>query len=725
MSSPLVPPAPPARIDDVVETLHGVDVHDPYRWLEDGDAPETRAWAEAQNVRTRAVLDALPGRDGMHAGLSGLLRAGSAGGPRVAGERVFSLERWGDHDQAVLVMRSLEEPGPPEPAAGGAGTPPPSGSTGQAVVVLDPHAATGDETAAVDWFHPSKDGERVAYGVSTAGDERSVLRVFEVATGEHLPVEIPDTRAASVAWWPDGSGFAYARYPAGGEYGRHIRTHRLGDDPADDPVLFPAPDDPAAWPDVSLARDGLWYVIHVAHGWTRTDVHLVERATGERVTVVEGVEGLTGFEVVGDRLVGSTTVDADRGRVITAPLATPTPEHWATLVPEGDGVLDGLVVTPTALLVATSLEATSRLDRYDLDGRRLGPVPLPELGSLGGLSASKDREVAMLSYSGFVRPSTLFRWTPDDGLVQWSYLPGAPDPSSYAVEQVSYPSTDGTEITMFLVGPKPPPERPEPGHLEEGFGTAGAADAGAGAGGGVVRAADTPVILTGYGGFSVTMSPAWSPLVVAHCDAGGVYAVACIRGGAERGEAWHRAGMRQRKQQVFDDFAAAADWLVAEGWTSRDRLAIRGGSNGGLLMGATVTQRPDLCRAVHCAVPLLDMVRYHRFRIAKLWVPEYGDPESPDDFDWLHAYSPYHHVADGTCYPAQLVTTGEDDSRVDPNHARKFAARMQAATACGSDRPVLVRIETRAGHGQGKPVSKQADELADVLSFLHWQLGVT
>jgi prolyl oligopeptidase len=677
-----VGPAPTARRTDVLDILHGIRVADPYRWLEDGDSAETREWTAGHNERTRAVLDALPHRPELHRRLTQLLRAGGSVGPRVAGDRIFSLDRWGDHDQAVIVVRSVDQPGPAEPR-----------------VVVDPHAATGDPTAAIDWFHPSRDGRLIAYGISAGGDEHSTLKVIDVDSGVHLPDEIPDTRAASVAWWPDGSGFAYARYPEGEEYGRHLRLHRLGVAPEDDAVLFEARPEPEAWPDVSLSRDGRWYGIHVAYGWTRIDVHLIERATGAPTTVIEGVEAITGFEVIGDRIIGMTTLDADRGRVVAAPVATPTPQHWETLVPESDAVIEGVAITPGALLVPSTLRAASRLDVYDHDGTNRRSIELPELGSLAGLSASREGELAAFSFTGFTRPATTFRWTPRTGVDQWSALPGAPDAERYEVDQVSYPSTDGTEIGMFLIR------------------AAGPAAGGEGDGGAPAT------ILTGYGGFGLTMSPAWSPLVAAHCDAGGVYAVACIRGGAEEGEAWHKAGMRERKQQVFDDFAAAADWLVAQGQTSRDRLAIRGGSNGGLLMGAMVTQRPDLCRAVHCAVPLLDMVRFHHFRIAKLWIPEYGDPDVADEFAWLHAYSPYHRVVDGTCYPAMLVTTAEEDSRVDPNHARKFAARIQAATSCGDEHPILLRIETRAGHGQGKPVSKQADELADVLAFLHWQLG--
>jgi prolyl oligopeptidase len=357
-------------------------------------------------------------------------------------------------------------------------------------------------------------------------------------------------------------------------------------------------------------------------------------------------------------------------------------------------VIDGVSVSNESLLVATTKRAVSALDRYDADGAHLGPIELPEQGSLAGVATSRETELAVFAFTGFARPSALFRWTPD-GIVPWSDLPGGPDPTRFAVQQRTYPSTDGTEIAMFIV--------------------CGANDD--------VDSAPRRTILYGYGGFAITMSPAYNPIIAAFVEEGGRYAVACIRGGAEEGEAWHRAGMREHKQQVFDDFHAAGDWLVANDITSRAQLAIRGGSNGGLLVGAAITQRPDLCRAAICAVPLLDMVRYHLFLIAKLWIPEYGDPDIPEEFAWLYAYSPYHHVADGTCYPATLIETGEEDSRVDPAHARKFAARLQEATSCGDEHPVLVRIEAKAGHGQGKPASRQADEAADVLAFLDWQLA--
>ena len=575
-------------------------------------------------------------------------------------------------------MRTLDGSSPPE-----------------STIVIDPAALVDDETTAIDWFHPSRDGRLVAYGMSASGDERSTLRVVDIQTGEHLADEIPHTRAASVGWLPDASGFAYTRYSTGGDYDRHVFWHRLGAPWSDDEVLFDELPDPTAWPDVSVSRDGRLALVHVEFGWSRVDVHVIDLDTRERRTVIEGVEAVTWLttDERRNRLVGSTTLDADRGRVIAIDLDGDLTQ-WETLVAESDSVIDGVSVSSESLLVATTKRAVSALDRYDAGGAHLGPIALPEQGSLAGVATSRDDELAVFAFTGFARPSALFRWTPD-AVVPWSDLPGGPDPTRFAVEQRTYPSTDGTEIAMFIVS--------------------GADDDGS---------APKRTILYGYGGFAITMSPAYNPIIAAFVEEGGRYAVACIRGGAEEGEAWHRAGMREHKQQVFDDFHAAGDWLVANGITSREQLAIRGGSNGGLLVGAAITQRPDLCRTAICAVPLLDMVRYHLFLIAKLWIPEYGDPDIPAEFAWLYAYSPYHHVADGTCYPATLIETGEEDSRVDPAHARKFAARLQEATSCGDEHPILVRIEAKAGHGQGKPASRQADEAADVLAFLDWQLAV-
>ncbi len=685
-----LPPPPPTPRGDTVEVRHGLSVADPFRWLEDDDDPEVQAWIAAQNGRTDSLLSRLPGREELQARLLDRLKAGTSVAPRVGGGRVFTLERWGELDQAVLVVRSATAPG-------------------RARTLVDPHRLTGDPTAAIDWYHPSPDGRMLVYGISTGGDERSTLQVLDVTSGEHLPDRIPHTRAASVAWEPDGRAFLYTRYPGGvrpqagddaaarGEL-RHVHRHQLGRPWTTDPVIWDALPDPTAWASVSLSADGRWMLVHLAVGWSRTDVHLVDRSTGAHTVLIEGVEARTELEVVADQVIGLTTLGADRGRVVSAPLAAAWHDHWCTIVPESDAVIEATACTPSSLLVLRTRTAVAELHRYAHDGTEGREVPLPGVGSVSGLTTSHHRDEAFLSFSSFAQPSATHRWSGDAGpgqapLADWSGLAGA-STGEVVVEQVRYPSADGTMIPMFLV--RAVDSEPGP---------------------------DTPCILTGYGGFSISMGPAYSPGIAEVCAAGGLYAVAGLRGGSEEGEAWHRAGMREHKQNTFDDFVAAADWLVGNGLTSRERLAVRGGSNGGLLVGAAITQRPDLCRAAHIAVPLLDMVRYPEFLLGRLWVPEYGDPDEPEQLAWLLAYSPYHRVVDGTCYPSVLLTSAAGDSRVHPFHARKMAARLQEATSCGAANPVLLHEEGRAGHGQGKPASAQVTELADVLGFLFRQIG--
>jgi len=670
-------------VRDVVEMLHGAEVHDPYRWLEDGESEETAAWVAAQNARTRAVLDALPARPALHARLLELLQVGTVGAPAVVAERVFTLERVGDQDQAVLVLRSaVDADAPPR-------------------TVVDPHALAADHAASIDWFSPSPDGRLVAYGVSEGGSEHGTLRIVEVDTGDHLPDAIPHIRHASAAWLPDGSAFAYSRLPDpatvpdGDEgYWETVWWHRVGDDPEKDEQLLGDGLAKTALPATAISPDGRWLVFHVSYMPTRTDVFLLDRDTGTRTVVVEGREATTGCQIVGDRLYAVTNLDAPRGRVVSALLARPGVEHWTTVVAESHAVIEGAVAAGGSLVVSSAEHAVSRLHRHALDGSGREEIPLPELGSVGGLDADPATERALFTFTSFARPPGLWRWSPDLGVEAWTRFASPVDSDDFAVEQAFYRSTDGADVPLFLVRSAA-----------------------------TVPSPDTPTLLTAYGGFAISNTPGYSAGTVAFCEAGGVWAVAGIRGGGEYGEDWHRAGMLADKQQCFDDFYAAADWLVAEGRTSRDRLAVRGGSNGGLLVGAALTQRPDLCRAAVCAVPLLDMLRYHRFLIGALWIPEYGDPDDPAQFAVIARYSPYQHVADGTAYPATLVTTAESDSRVDPLHARKFAARVQAATATPEERPILVRIETRAGHGVGKPAWKQADEAADTWAFLLWQLG--
>jgi prolyl oligopeptidase len=670
---------PPARREATVDILHGHEVADPYRWLEDGDADEVAAWVTAQNGRTRATLDARPDRRAWLERLVSLLELTISTSVRLAGERVFALERGGGQKQLSLVVRRVEEP-----AAKGR-------------LLVDPAALSPDAATAIDWYHPSLDGQLVAYGVSEGGDEQSVLRVLDVETGKHLTEEIPFTRAASVAWLPDADAFLYSRYPEGDQYNRRIYQHRLGEPWAEDELVWGDLPTPESWADVSTSPDGRYTLVTVLVGWSRTDLHLHDRGTGAWRTLIEGVEATTYARFDGSRLVAVTTLDSPRGRVVAIPLDAPvSPGSWVTLVPEGDGVVQHAEPVAGGLLVVSTRSAAARVTHHAIDGTVLGEIGLPELCSVVGLDGGSDRTLAFLQLEGFTRPASLFRWdgrpalTPHGDAGHDTVLE-----TDFAVSQERYRSLDGTEIGLFLV------------HRA-----------------GEAPDADTPCILTGYGGFAIAETPTWSPTIAAWAEAGGLFAIAGLRGGYEEGEAWHQAGRREHKQHVFDDFHAAADHLAATQRTSRDRLAIRGGSNGGLLVGVALTQRPDLCRAVHCAVPLLDMVRYPRFLIARLWTDEYGDPDVAGELEWLLGYSPYHHVRVGTCYPAVLLTTAEGDSRVDALHARKMAAALQAASSCPHDHPILLHQERRAGHGQGKPLHKQADELADVLSFFTWQLGI-
>ena len=615
----------------------------------------------------------------MHTRFVELLAAPISTSCRVAGNRVFTLERGGGEAQFRLIGRSATDP------------------AAAATTLIDPAALLEDPTAALDWYYPSPDGHLVAFGVSIGGDERSTLRIVDVETGELLADTIPDTRWSSVAWTPDGGAFAYTRYPAGQEYGERVWWHVVGDHHGHDELVFGDLPIEESMQSITLSRDGRWLAVHCNVGWSRADVHLIDRETGAHATLIEGVEAQTVVRVVDDRLIGVTNFDAPRGRVFTASLDAATSDAWQTLVAETDVVIDagGVEVAGDRLLVHGTKSALAVVRSYALDGTDMREMELPGPVSLAGFDADEAQTQAFLQLESFALPATLHRWTPTDGVERWGTSSSPVDAAQFHVEQIRYPSTDGVDVPMFLVRR-----------------------------GDLTPSADTPCVLTGYGGFSIAATPAYSPIAIAVAEAGGIFADACIRGGAEEGEDWHRAGMREHKQQVFDDFHAAGDWLVSNGLTSRGRLALRGGSNGGLLMGAAMTQRPDLARAIHCAVPLLDMVRYHLHLIGKLWTPEYGDPDIAEELEWVLAYSPYHHVVPGTCYPAVLFTAAEGDGRVDPNHARKMTAVVQWATSCGDEHPILLRQEDRAGHGAGKPLAKQADELADVLAFLWSQLGV-
>ncbi len=668
---------PPTRREEVVDVIHGLELADAYRWLEDGDSAETAHWVAAQNADTRQALDARSHRDDWHGRLSALVGLPTVMSCTAHGDHLFVLERAAGSDQFALVVRSATDPAVPPR------------------VLLDPASMAADAAVAIDWFEPNDDGTLVAVGLSEGGTEESTLHLLDVATGRLDPLRITHTRACSVAWRGDGSGFWYTRYPEGDNYHRHVRHHTIGTDPADDPVVFDRLPIPEAWAQVVASPKGTHLLVEMSVGWNRVDVHLLEIESQTWQVVVEGVDANTSMRFGGDGIVGRTTIDAPNGRIVTASLSNASLARWRTVVPEpDDGVLSGPALAADELVVVMSRAAVDTLERWTMQGERVSLAEGLGVVSIAGLSSRHGLDEVFVTLSSFTEPTSVWKLTGPE-LQRW--CPEPPDPTALpelVVNHVTYPSLDGTEIGLFLI------------HRAD-----------------VTPGPSVPAVLNGYGGFAIAESPAWVPNLAAWCAAGGVWAIAGLRGGYEHGERWHTAGRRECKQNVFDDFHSAGDWLVAQGMASHEKLALVGGSNGGLLVGAALTQRPDLARAVWCAVPLLDMIRFPQFLIARLWTDEYGDPDIAEEFGWLHAYSPYHHVTRGQTYPSVLFTTAEGDTRVDPLHARKMAAVMQHAAADQYERPVLLLQAGRAGHGVGKPASMRVAEGTDVLSFLWWQLG--
>lgn len=673
---------PPSRVEPVVDKVHGIDVADPYRWLEDSSAAEVKAWTEKQNAYTRSVLEKIPGREKIHARLAALLETGSLGTPAVAKGHYFFTRREGKQNQPILYTRE--------------------GLRGKDRVLLDPNLLASDGTVALDWWFPSRDGKLLAYGISANGSEMSVLHLRDVATGKDLFDRIDRTRACSLAWMPDNSGFYYTRYPAVGSvpkgeetYHRHVFYHKLGDDPAKDAKVFGEGREKEDWPNVGLSPDGRWLEVTEQQGWAKAEVYFKDRIKDTPfIPLVEKVEALYDVTLRNDRFYVHTNEKAPRYRLFRVDPLKPARADWQEIVPEGHDVLEGVAAIGDHLVAQYMQRASSRLRLLDANGKLKEEIKLPVLGTVAGMGGEWDGDEVLYGFQSVTVPASVYRVDLTSGKSElWEQVKTDLDLSAYTVEQVSYPSKDKTPVTMFLAHKK-----------------------------GLTKDGKNPTLLYGYGGFNIALTPSFNASRFLFLEKGGILAVANLRGGSEYGEAWHQDGMLAKKQNVFDDFIAAAEYLVAEKYTDRDHLAIQGGSNGGLLMGAILTQRPDLCKAVVCQVPLLDMVRYHKFLIARLWIPEYGSADDPEQFKYLYAYSPYHRVKDGTSYPAILLATAESDTRVDALHARKMAARLQAATS--SEQPILLRLETKAGHGQGKPRAKVIEELTDVWSFLFWQLGI-
>ncbi len=685
---------PSSLVRPVTDVLHGETIVDPYRWLE-GDAkgavtPEVAAWTDAQNAYTRSVVDNLPGRKAVEKRLRELMEVGSVSSPHMAGNRYFYSKREGNENQGRIFVRE--------------------GFDGKPRLLLDPNTLDAKGLVTIAWTAPDDSGKLLAFGLYRAGDENATLHVLDVDSGKWLAEEIPG-RVDDVNWLPDGTGFFYQRLQEVKDpYSTQIKFHRLGTHHRQDPLLFRqyTKEENAklatTWgPAFHSSRDGRWGMLSYSTGANTNDLWVIDldrwARTGEfvKVDVIVGAESRSNGPVLGDTLFMRTTEGAKNGRVVAVDLNNPARASWKELVPERkDAALEGISLS-RGILVATYLKsAYTRVELFALDGKPLGELPLPGIGT-ARVSTEADRTEAFFSYTSFNEPNGIYR---ADLATRKSVLwerPAVPvDPSTVEVEQVFYTSKDGTKVSMFLVHRK-----------------------------GLKLDGNNPTILYGYGGFNISETPTFIATLFPWFEAGGVYALANLRGGGEYGEAWHEAGMLARKQNVFDDFFGAAEYLIQHRVTNPSKLAINGGSNGGLLTGAAVTQRPDLFAAVLCQVPLLDMLRYQSFLMARYWVPEYGTAEDAGQFKFLRAYSPYQNVKAGTKYPAVFLTAGENDSRVHPLHARKMAALLQASTASDQmEKPVLLWVDRDAGHGQGKPLDLRVRDAADQRIFLMWQLGM-
>jgi len=677
---------PPARMDEVVDDYFGTKVPDPYRWLEDPDSPETQAWVEKENQLTFDYLNSIPAREKIKARLTGLWNYPRYSLPRKKGERYFFFKNDGLQNQSVLYMQETLESDP--------------------VVVIDPNKFSPDGTIALRNLAYTQDGTLIAYGISKSGSDWQEIKILNVDSGKEYEEVIEWCRYSGIAWRHDNEGFYYDRYPDSGTVAEEDRInfnkvywHKLGTPQTEDKLIYERPEEKELGFSPFITEEGKYLLLYVWHGTDEKNrvyyrevesedlfVRLLDKADAS-YTFVQNFDTIFYFR---------TDLDAPRGRVIAINIRNPERENWKEIIPEQENVLDSVKVINHQFVTVYIQDAQHKMKLYNLDGTFVKEFELPDLGSIRGLSGKrKDREM-FFGFTSFLYPRTIFRYD----FVSEKSLPFREpeldfDLSGYESRQIFYSSKDDTRVPMFIVHKK-----------------------------GLKFDGDNPVLLYGYGGFNGSITPYFSTSRLVFLENGGVFAVANLRGGGEYGEAWHQAGMLDKKQNVFDDFIAAAEWLIQNKYTNSKKLAIIGGSNGGLLVAACMVQRPELFGAVICEVPLTDMLRYHKFTVGRYWVSEYGNAETnPDHFKFIYAYSPLHNVKEGVTYSPSLITTADTDDRVVPSHAKKFAATLQAAAV--GDNPILLRVETKAGHGGGKPTSKVIQETSDIYAFLFKILGMS
>lgn len=677
---------PETRREAVRETLHEVEITDHYRWLEDDNSKETAAWVKAQNKVTFDFLDAIPARERIAKRLTELYDNERYGIPFKIGGRYFYSKNDGLQNQSVLYTTTS--------------------LSGEARVLLDPNKLSQDGTVALSGYEVSDDGKHLAYAISRSGSDWKEWRVRDIETGKDFSDELKWSKFSGASWSKDHKGFYYSRYaePKEGEefkgtnFNMKVYYHRLATSQTQDELVYERPDHPkwglGAWP----SEDGKYLLLEVWEGSANKNGFFYRDLSKEDSPFVELLKDFDArYEFIdneGARFWFQTDLKAPRGRIVEIDLSNPRLAHWKTLVPESKDTLRGVNLVGNEFLCSYMHDAHSVVRRYSLTGKLLGTVETPGLGSVRGLRGKREHRETFYSFNSYTDPYSIYRYDFESGKSSVFRKPNVKfDPSRFESKQVFYKSKDGTRIPMFIVSRK-----------------------------GLALDGNNPTLLYAYGGFNISLLPRFSSSTIAWLELGGVYAVANLRGGGEYGEAWHEAGKNHRKQNVFDDFIAGAEWLIEHKYTSSKKLAMEGGSNGGLLVGACMTQRPELFQAALPAVGVMDMLRFHKFTIGWAWTKEYGTPDTAADFKVLHAYSPYHNLKKGTRYPSTLITTGDHDDRVVPAHSFKFAAALQRAHL--GENPVLIRIETKAGHGAGKPIAKRIQEAADKWAFLVKELGM-
>jgi prolyl oligopeptidase len=683
---------PPARRDETADAYFGARVADPYRWMENLDAPAVSEWVEAENKVTFAYLDRISVRPWIRTRLTALWNYAKERTPaQVAGSRIFFSRNSGLQNQYVLYVQDAPSSTPR--------------------VLLDPNGLSPDGSIALLDYHLSPRGERIVYDLSQGGSDWVTLHVRDVGTGKDLSDKIEWVKFSNVSWTSDGKGFFYSRFPTpptGKAITQQVTNHRLyyhrlGTPQSADRLIYARPDLPQWIIDGDITEDGRYLWIYLNNGSaSENELFYIDLENPKKPNLAGKTRPLftkndatyapVGDE--GDTVFLQTTLGAPKGRIVAARLGDPDPARWRVVVPEGEGVLINAGMASGRILVHSQVVAKSELSLFSTDGKSQGPISLPSLGTVAALSTRNDSKTVYYAFTSYLYPTSIYRYDMESGRSEAFFRPQVDfDPSLYETKQVFYPSKDGTQVPMFVVARR-----------------------------GLTLDGTHPTILYGYGGFDISITPDFDPMVPVWLELGGVYAVANLRGGAEEGEKWHDAGKLDKKQNVFDDFAWAAKYLIAEKYTSSKHLGIEGYSNGGLLVGASISQHPELFGSAYAGAGVMDMLRYQRFSGGDLWVPEYGTSEDPKAFQWLSSYSPLHSLKEGLCYPPTILTTADHDDRVVPSHSYKFAAALQHVQSC--DNPVLIRVETKTSHGY-MPTDKRIAQTADIWAFQAYNLGIT